>query len=45
LLNNIEPKVQIETKVLKDEAPSYLPAGKKWKLVWHTRIKTYKKNK
>ena len=27
--------VQVETKTLKDEAPSYLPAGKKWKLVWH----------
>ncbi|MBE6412176.1 MAG: glycosyl hydrolase family protein [Opitutales bacterium] len=29
------PVVQVETKTLKDEAPSYLPAGKKWKLVWH----------
>ena len=29
------PVVQVETKTLKDEAPSFLPAGKKWKLVWH----------
>lgn len=29
------PIVQVETKILKDEAPSFLPPGKKWKLVWH----------
>ena len=29
------PVVQVETKPLKDEAPSFLPPGKKWKLIWN----------
>ena len=29
------PVVQVETRPLKDEPPSFLPAGKKWKLVWN----------
>ena len=36
-IDNIKtcPVVQIKTTIFDDEAPSYLPAGKKWKLVWH----------
>ncbi len=31
--------VQVKTKTLPGEAESYLPAGKKWKLVWHDEFK------
>ena len=36
-IDNIKtrPVVQIKTTIFDDEAPSYLPAGKKWKLVWN----------
>ena len=39
------PVVQVETKTLKDEAPSFLPAGKKWKLVWHDEFNGNRQDK
>ena len=30
-----KPVVQVKTKTISNEAESLLPAGKKWKLVWH----------